>query len=493
MDNETFNQSSNNTSSPTPSDTKNPLLTDAMTPTHEDGSSTMRPLQPVGAKYMQRVEQTSQSEDAPIHRDKPPKSPTFIGAICGVVGLIVGAAGIYGLMQLIKKPDPKCEDCNCPQCPANATTSNNLITSFLTLEPQGKNTLYSPLSIRYGLSLLNAGAAGSTKTEIAKVLGEDALPQYANIPDKLSLANAVFIRNTYTDSVLPSYTDAVTQDYDAEIIPDSFDSSTNMDTWVNNKTFGLINQIGIQPTTDTKMVLANALAIQMNWLHQFSASDTHSAPFYKEDNSEIAATTMNMATSDGDISYYQDNQITMLSLPLEPANESVSLEFVAVMPLNNLSDYLINLDLSAIEDNLNHATPASSPEKGVDIYIPKFKYDYELNFKQDLESLGVNQAFTPNADFSNMTSNPKGLYVSDAVHKANIDFSEEGIKAAAVTAFAMVDGMLAPDDDTAKPVIIRIDHPFLFLIRDKTDGTIWFTGTVYEPNLWSADQASYQP
>ena len=492
MDNETFNQS-DNTNNPIPSGTKNPLSSDIATPTHEDDSSTMRPLQPVGAKYVQHAEQTSQSEDqnAPVFRDKPPKSPTLTGAICGIVGIIVGAAGIYGLMQLIKKPEPKCEDCNCPQCPANATTSNNLTTSFLTLEPQGQNMLYSPLSIRYGLSLLNAGAAGSTQTEIANVLGEDTLPQYTNVPDKLSLANAVFIRDTYTDSVLPSYTDTVTQDYDAEIFLDSFDSSANMDSWVNNKTFGLINQIGVQPTTETKMVLANALAIQMDWQHRFDTEDTRGNTFYKEDNSEIEATTMSMTAYSDDISYFQDDQTTMLSMPLKPVDNSTALEFVAVMPSGSLSNYLTNLDYATIESNLQNSTPASTPEDGVVIHIPKFKYEYELNFKQDLESLGINQAFTPNADFSNMTSDPQGLYVSDAIHKANIDFSEDGIKAAAITVFKM-DVAAAAEERVPKPVIIDIDHPFLFLIRDKADGTVWFTGTVYEPNLWSDDQALYQ-
>ena len=488
MNNDTFNNHSNS-GNPMPTGQTN------STPNNYSGP-TMRPLQPVGARYVrsdsQSANQTPNDSDTLVFKDTPPKSPTRIGVICGVAGLVLGGVVIFALMQLIKKPEPKCEECNCPQCPTNASTTNNLTTSFLTLEPQSQNMLYSPLSIRYGLSLLNEGATGSTKTEISKTLGEETLPQYANVADKLSLANAVFIRNTYADSVLPSYTNAATQKYNAEILYDDFASSTNMNNWVSNKTFGLINQIGIQPTENTKMVLTNALAIQMNWQHQFSTNDTYGVPFYKEDNSEITATTMNMTTSDGDISYYQDDQITMLSLPLESVNESTNLEFVAVMPSNSLSDYLTNLDLSAIEENLKNATPASSPEKGLVVYVPKFKYDYELNFKQDLESLGITQAFSPNADFSNMTSNPKGLYVSDAVHKANIDFSEEGIKAAAVTAFAMVDGALAPDDDAAKPVTIRIDHPFLFLIRDKSDGTVWFTGTVYEPNLWSADQSAYQ-
>jgi len=42
-----------------------------------------------------------------------------------------------------------------------------------------------------------------------------------------------------------------------------------------------------------------------------------------------------------------------------------------------------------------------------------------------------------------------------------------------------------------QPVNIIIDKPFMFVIRDKATKDIWFTGTVYEPNSWENDKASY--
>ena len=37
---------------------------------------------------------------------------------------------------------------------------------------------------------------------------------------------------------------------------------------------------------------------------------------------------------------------------------------------------------------------------------------------------------------------------------------------------------------------VLIQKPFLFVIRDRETGDIWFTGTVYKPTLWEeiADQ-----
>lgn len=81
------------------------------------------------------------------------------------------------------------------------------------------------------------------------------------------------------------------------------------------------------------------------------------------------------------------------------------------------------------------------------------------------------------------------LYVSDAIHKSNIEFSEEGTKAAAVTVFAISDKATIGDENT--PIEININKPFIFLIKDKNTNEIWFAGTVYEPNLWENDKAQY--
>jgi len=85
------------------------------------------------------------------------------------------------------------------------------------------------------------------------------------------------------------------------------------------------------------------------------------------------------------------------------------------------------------------------------------------------------------------------LYVSDALHKADIEFSEDGIKAAAVTVIIMALGATSVNVKPTYPLIIDINKPFMLIIRDKNTKDIWFTGTVYEPNLWENDRESYEP
>ncbi|MBQ3465107.1 hypothetical protein IJH15_02720 [Candidatus Saccharibacteria bacterium] len=431
------------------------------------------------------VVESTRVSDGEINNE-PKKSSAGVGVICAIIGLLVGAAGVFGLTKLLEKPKD-CKECDCPK---TASTSQ-IDYSFLQLESASDNIIYSPLSIRNGLSLLSFGANGTTKTEIDNVLGSDELPVYQNIPDKLSLANAVFIRDTFKDYVLPTYTSKVQDELGSEVLYDSFASSANVDNWVSQKTFGLIDKVGFEPTKDLEMVLANALAIQMDWKYQFDDNDTHGRDFNKVDGTTIKATTMSKETSVEDIRYYKKEDATAVSLPLDPGSKDVNLEFVAIMPSGDLDEYIENIDQTNIDKIINNFTSASEPKDGVIVRIPKFKFDYTLAFTKDLNSLGIKTAFDKEfADFSNMASKP--LYVSEAVHKANIDFSEDGIKAAAITVFTMVDATSVADPYVPRPVIINIDHPFLFLIRDADNGAIWFTGAVYRPNLWEDDQADYR-
>ena len=95
---------------------------------------------------------------------------------------------------------------------------NEFVTRFLRLENKSENVMYSPLSIKYALSILRDGAKGETKDEIETALGDDTLMKYQNVPEKLSLANALFVNTNFTGSVRDDYIDAVNEKYNAVFI-----------------------------------------------------------------------------------------------------------------------------------------------------------------------------------------------------------------------------------------------------------------------------------
>ena len=150
------------------------------------------------------------------------------------------------------------------------------------------------------------------------------------------------------------------------------------------------------------------------------------------------------------------------------------------MPNYDLASYVENFEIDTFKNLSKNMTLASKTKYGLDISIPRFSFDYDLSLKDDLKNLGITDAFNPDlADFSNI-SNERPLWVGDASHKANIEFTEKGVKASAVTVIHMSDGMALVDEE--KPIEIKIDKPFMYLIRDKKTDEIWFMGTVYEPN-----------
>lgn len=373
-------------------------------------------------------------------------------------------------------------------------TSKDFYLKFLKIEKVNKNMIYSPLSINYALSMLNEGADGKTKEQIDKVLKNLSLTKYNNINKVLSFANVAYIRDTYEQYIDENYKEILIEKYNAEIKYDKFENATNVNNWIEDKTFGIIKNMikdELVQDKDSKMLLINALAIDMEWEDSFSANETRGRDFTLEDGTEMIATTMNKETSSDSISYYKDKEITALTMNLKKYDDT-QLEFMLVMPEENLSNYIESVTLKDINNITEELIPASNTKYGLDIYIPKFSFEYDLKLKEDLEKMGITDAFNENlANFSKMTnSREERLYVSKALHKAKIDFTERGVKAAAVTVFAMSKATAILEKN--RPEEIKIDKPFMYIIKDKNTGEIWFVGTVYEPNSWEEDKADYE-
>ena len=362
--------------------------------------------------------------------------------------------------------------------PADIKGENtNFELSFLQLEDKQENMIYSPVSIKYALKMLQEGASDNTYTQIEEIVGNSNLPTYRNIENTLSLANGIFIRDTYYQYVKDNYKDILVNKYNAEIRQDEFQSAKNANEWIEEKTFGKIENMlndDIVTNPDLQMLLINALAIDMEWKNQFDENDTNGRKFYLADGTEMIATMMSRESSSDDISYYMGDDITAITIDLKEYEET-QLEFMALMPNTNLEQYVDSLTMDNIEEITQKLNSASNTKAGVKINIPKFEFDYDLNLKDDLIKLGITDAFNGNlANFSNMADlerTQKNLYVSDALHKANIEFSEEGVKAAAVTVFGMMD-VTSIGVEKEIPIEINIDNPFVFLIRDKNTNEI---------------------
>lgn len=195
-------------------------------------------------------------------------------------------------------------------------------------------------------------------------------------------------------------------------------------------------------------------------------------------------------SSSTDFSFYTDDNVKVFAKDLKQYGNT-TLEYIGIMPTKeNLEEYIKNIkasDVNNLISNLktieldNFKDGVITEIKG---YIPMFNFDYELKLQEDLGKLGITDVFdSEKANLSNLTSDK--AFISSASHKANIEFSNDGIKAGAATALggagAVGCGFDYIYDVPVEVIDLTFDNPYLFIIRDKDSGEVWFTGTVYEP------------
>jgi len=232
-----------------------------------------------------------------------------------------------------------------------APDDSDLDFSFLKMENNKENMLYSPLSIKYALKMLEEGAANNTYTEINKVLGNSELTKYESIDKVLSLANGLFIRDWFYKYVKPEYINSLKEKYDTEVIEDEFKDANNANQWIEDKTLGIIKNMlkdDLVQNPMSVMLIINALAIDMEWNNPFDFQSTYGKKFYLDNGKSIEATTMGKYKEfDKGISYYIDNDITVLTMDLKKY-DGVQFEFMAIMPKENLSAYVENVSKEEI-------------------------------------------------------------------------------------------------------------------------------------------------
>lgn len=524
------------------------------------------------------------AENAPA---KKPNKPLIITLICILVASVIGIAVILAMLP----PDGNGGDSDQDSGNDQSSSSDaiydlgefsNFDLAFLQLENNGTNNVYSPLSIKYALAMLQDAADGESYTQIHELIGDFTPKIYTNNEHR-SFANAMFIRDAKKDQILDSYISGVESKYGASVVFDPFSSPDPLNLWISDKTLGIINNMFDETIIEeSDFILANALGIDMDWKYElqcqpsndvdclpkimynvkfahenyshyigfvddyygfdkmsFNGQEVESAkigstanrydiiselgeeyirstvlaayddwleenkdkkelyPEYYPDNYDIdkymeeLASNYGMHESSTDFYFNVTENEKVFAKDLKEYDGS-TLQYIGIMPKEEeLSAYIESLTaekagnlISGLKDVAEIDSFKDGVVTKIEAHIPFFKFDKELDFVNDLKKLGIEDVFDKdNADLTKLTNMPKS-YIKDAIHKADIDFSNEGIKAAAATAFAgglgsTTGGFEYKWDIPVEEIDLTFDKPFLFLIRDKATGEIWFAGSYY--------------
>jgi len=365
------------------------------------------------------------------------------------------------------------------------------ISLYQKEEARPGNLFFSPYSISTALAMTYAGARGETAQEMASVLHfslpPTQLPQaFAGLARQfeeisatkavsLSIANSLWCQQSYhfAEAFLKLTRDFYGAEAKEVDFANNFDGvRQEINSWVAQKTQDKIRNL-LQPgqvSSATRLVLCNAVYFKGKWVFQFDPKATHPAPFYVLPEQPIQTPMMFRSM---DVRSVALDGFDIFTLPYT----SNMLSMVILLP--NAKD-----GLGALERQLNAAQLSNwlgqldaAHETKTDVFMPKFKLDCRLELTRDLAAMGMPTAFGPRADFSGMTGKPD-LYIGVVVHQAMVDVNEEGTEAAAATAVGV--RMLAVQ--RKPPAVLRVDHPFLFMIRENQTGSVLFLGRVLDPS-----------
>ena len=367
-----------------------------------------------------------------------------------------------------------------------AKAVNALGWDLYRLQPADRNVFYSPYSINQALGMLYLGARGETRDQMRTVLhldGVDAAWHAANralaeglvpkptekgTPFALSSANAVFSQRGF--QFLPEYLSGVSAAYaganvrDLDFAGDTEGSHKLINGWISDQTAKAIPELipnGVL-TALTRLVLTNAVYFKASWQVPFLKSATEDGDFHLPDGSTARVPMMMQSER---LRYAARDGWQAAVLPYVGGQVSA----VVVLPPAGAEP--AKLDAAAVTALVAEAAP-----RQVRLTWPKFSAKLSLPLKQNLISLGMDQAFSEDkADLSGLDGR-RDLYVTDALHQAFVKVDEEGTEAAAAT--AVIVGLRSMP---GMPVAMTVDRPFLFLVRDEASGALLFMGRIADP------------
>lgn len=337
--------------------------------------------------------------------------------------------------------------------------NNNFDYKFLKQIEGNDNTLVSPLSMAYLLSMIQSGAKGNTLNELNIALDNYDLQPMENIDSKISMANSMWINNKYKNDINNTFATALKINYHSEVLYDEFINADNINKWVSEKTYNMINELFPSDSVnsvDTIMALVNAIGINFKWDEEFDCNKTTMGNFLDK----------NVYMMNFNEKYLESDYYTGFIKDYEKLSDNSQYEFIGLLPKKDIQDVINNISNDVIKNSIT--------ESKAHIQIPRFKYEYNVNnVKGILESLGIKDMF--NKEKANFGGIAEDIFVSSIVQKTYIDFMESGTKAAASSGGAFDITSAAEEKE------VIFNKPFVYLIRKKGSNNIYFIGIVNTP------------
>ena len=303
--------------------------------------------------------------------------------------------------------------------------------------------------------------------------GRCIAPAHKTASATLKAANALMLLKQNGELVATDYAALLEDKYHAQVF-----RGADLDTinrWVDRQTDGKIDRILDQVDPAAPAVILNAVYFKATWQAPFGRSATSDSEFRLSASAKVKVPTMHRT---GHYQVIERPGFRAIRLPYSVD----ALAMVIVLP--NEVDGATRLARDLDAPKLAALFRDMTESKNVELALPRFKTSFRASLGEPFIKAGMRRAFDLNlADFSGMTGRPATaarFAISQVIHRAVIEVTEEGTEAAAATAVAM---MAASVPSRIEPFVI--DRPFLFYITDAASGAILFQGRISDPRSQS--------
>ncbi|KAI8770451.1 serpin B6 [Biomphalaria glabrata] len=380
-----------------------------------------------------------------------------------------------------------------PEERIGVASSHVALNVFTSLYPSiNSNTIFSPHSLHTALAMTMLGAKKDTKKEFysslgfktAKVGRSEVHGIYNKLLSSLSRqrdvtlynANSVFVK--FGLPLKTNFSRVLTTHYHAKVdnfnMADPEGPERSINAWVAKATRGMISDILKKGDVNinTAMIIMNAVYLKASWADQFEPWNTEPKPFYSLNSGVQTISTMNILT----IYNYANHHDTEV---IELGFKGSELAMYILLPSANssLNKLLQEMKARSAVANPMDVLLTGLKSRKLDFFLPKFKIESDvMDLIPALKNLGLKKAFDASqADFKDIANTDKQrLYIDKVVQKAVINVNEFGCEAAAET----FDGVMVGSQMFPPPILeVKVDRPFLYIIRSKAQKVVLFMGT----------------
>ncbi|ALC41552.1 Spn42Dc, partial [Drosophila busckii] len=350
---------------------------------------------------------------------------------------------------------------------------------------QSVNTIVSPICIQSSLILAFMGAAGTTAEELrlGLKLGQGDRQHiarrlkdfWANHSSRdagitLKSINRLFVSHKL--QLRSEFQELAAEHFQMQpevlIFSDAVEATKKMNALIAQDTEHKIRNLmqSNAVNAETSAVLVNALYFKGKFKKPFTPELTEPADFYADQQRRFK---VHMMHQEDKFKYAELPELAARAVQLPYKNSDITLLILLpneICGLQRLEQHMRNFNLAHIEAKLL--------TQDVELALPKFKIEFDLDLKSTLQQLGISQIFADNADMGHLFDCAMGQKISEVKHRGYIDVNEAGSEAAAVTVIKYVNMSL-----NLNVKHFKADHPFLFYILNSK--AIFFAGRYVQP------------